>query len=58
VVIALSDHAKLDSLVTDFGLGEYLVSLRDLSPDILVSRFKKLENDLGRLIPHRIIIDA
>lgn len=51
-VIALSDHAKLDSVVTDFGLAQYLLPLRNLSPDILIGRFKQLENDVKRLRPH------
>ena len=50
-VIALSDHAKLDSVVTDFGLGEYLLPLRDLNADILIDRFERLENDLEQLRP-------
>ena len=51
-VIALSDHAKLNSVVTDFGLAQYLLPLRNLSPDVLIGRFKQLENDLERLKPH------
>lgn len=51
-VLALSDHAKLDSLATDFGLAQYLVPLRELSPDILISRFKELEADRDRLKSH------
>ena len=51
-VIALSDHAKLDSLVSDFGLAQYLVPLRSLSPDVLIGRFKQLESDVERLRPH------
>jgi polysaccharide pyruvyl transferase WcaK-like protein len=51
-VIALSDHAKLDSLVTDFGLAQYLLPLRNLSSDVLIDRFKQLENDAERLRPH------
>jgi polysaccharide pyruvyl transferase WcaK-like protein len=51
-VIALSDHAKLDSVVTDFGLAQYLLPLRDLSSDVLIDRFKHLENDAERLGPH------
>jgi polysaccharide pyruvyl transferase WcaK-like protein len=51
-VIALSDHAKLDSLVTDFGLAQYLLPLRNLSSDVLIDRFKQLENDTERLRPH------
>jgi polysaccharide pyruvyl transferase WcaK-like protein len=51
-VIALSDHAKLDSVVTDFGLAQYLLPLRNLSSDVLIDRFKQLENDVERLKPH------
>lgn len=51
-VIALSDHAKLDSLVSDFGLAQYLLPLRNLSPDALIGRFKQLENDVERLRPY------
>jgi polysaccharide pyruvyl transferase WcaK-like protein len=51
-VIALSDHAKLDSLVTDFGLAQCLVPLENLKPDILIDKFERLEKDLERLTPH------
>jgi polysaccharide pyruvyl transferase WcaK-like protein len=51
-VIALSDHAKLDSLATDFGLAQYLVPLRNLSPEGLIGRFRELENDAERLRPY------
>jgi polysaccharide pyruvyl transferase WcaK-like protein len=51
-VIALSDHAKLDSLATDFGLAEYLVPLGNVSPDLLIGRFKQLETDIERLRPY------
>jgi polysaccharide pyruvyl transferase WcaK-like protein len=51
-VIALSDHAKLDSLAIDLGLAQYLVSLRDLSPDVLIAKLKQLEDDVERLRPH------
>ena len=50
-VIALSDHAKLNSVVTDFGLAQYLLPLRNLSSDVLIDRFKQLENDVERLRP-------
>jgi polysaccharide pyruvyl transferase WcaK-like protein len=50
-VIALSDHAKLNSVVTDFGLADYLLPLRDLSADLLIDKFSQLENDLDRLRP-------
>ena len=51
-VIALSDHAKLNSVVTDFGLAQYLLPLRNLSSDILIDKFNQLENDVERLRPH------
>src|SRR5713101_7479762 len=51
-VIALSDHPKLDSLATDFGLAQYLVPLGNLNPDSLIDRFKQLENDAERLRPY------
>jgi polysaccharide pyruvyl transferase WcaK-like protein len=51
-VIALSDHAKLDSLVTDFGLSQYLVPLASLSFDGLIGIFKQLENNVERLRPY------
>jgi len=50
-VIALSDHAKLNSVVTDFGLAQYLLPLRNLSSDVLIDKFKQLENDVERLRP-------
>jgi polysaccharide pyruvyl transferase WcaK-like protein len=51
-VIALSDHAKLDSLVTDFGLAQYLLPLGNLSPDALIDRFKQLEINAEQLRPY------
>jgi polysaccharide pyruvyl transferase WcaK-like protein len=48
-VIALSDHAKLESLVTEFGLARYHLSLRNLSPNDLISKFEQLETDNERL---------
>jgi polysaccharide pyruvyl transferase WcaK-like protein len=51
-VIALSDHAKLDSLATDFGLAPYLLPLENLSLDVLIDRFKQRENDQDRLRPY------
>jgi polysaccharide pyruvyl transferase WcaK-like protein len=51
-VIALSDHAKLDSVVSDFGLAQYLLPLRNLNSDVLIDRFQQLENDMERLKPH------
>ena len=51
--IALSDHAKLNSVVTDFVLAQYLLPLRDLSSNVPM-RFKQLENDVEQLMlrPH------
>jgi polysaccharide pyruvyl transferase WcaK-like protein len=51
-VITLSDHAKLDSLATDFGLAKYLIPLANLKPEILIDKFERLERDLERLTPH------
>src|SRR5262249_50874600 len=48
-VIALSDHPKLDSLATDFGLAQYLLPLGNLSSDVLIDRFEQLEKDAERL---------
>lgn len=50
-VIALSDHAKLNSVVTDFGLGQYLLPLRNLTSNVLIDRFKQLEAEAERLRP-------
>jgi polysaccharide pyruvyl transferase WcaK-like protein len=51
-VIALSDHAKLDSLLDGLGLAQYLVPLDGLEPDALISRFRALQADTGRLRPY------
>jgi len=51
-VITLSDHAKLNSLATDFGLAQYLLPLANLSSDALISTFKQLVNDAERLRPY------
>jgi polysaccharide pyruvyl transferase WcaK-like protein len=51
-VIALSDHAKLDSLATDFGLAQYRISLAGLNLHDLTSKLKQLENDAERLRPY------
>ena len=50
-VIALSDHAKLDSVVTDFGLADYLVPLRDVSAERLFDKFRQLESNINQLRP-------
>ena len=38
--------------MTDLGLAQYLVPLENLSPDVLIGRFKQLENDMERLRPY------
>lgn len=48
-VMALSDHSKLDSLLTDLGLAQYLVPLENLRADDLVARFKQMDGDAERL---------
>jgi hypothetical protein len=48
----LSDHAKLDSLVTDFGLAQYRVSLASLGARRLIDKFKQLEDNSEQLIPY------
>ena len=50
-VIALSDHAKLNSVVTDFGLASYLLPLGSLNSRVLIDKFEQLENDAERLKP-------
>lgn len=51
-VIALSDHAKTASLVTDFGLQRYLLHLENLNLDALFELFVDLETNVERLIPY------
>lgn len=51
-IIALSDHAKLESLAVDFGLAQYHLPLRALSLDDLIGRFQLLETDAERLKPY------
>ncbi len=48
-VIALSDHTKLDSLLTGLDLTHYRVPLDELSVDALVERFVHLEHNAERL---------
>ena len=50
-VIALSDHAKLNSVVTDFGLAPYLLPLESLNSRVLIDMFEQLEDDAERLRP-------
>lgn len=51
-IIALSDHGKLDSIASDYGLAEYLLPLQKLRADVLIGRFEQLENDAERLRPY------
>ena len=44
-IIALSDHAKLDSLLTDLGMAQYLMSLDGLRAEDLKARFEQLDGD-------------
>ena len=50
-VISLSDHPKLNSVVADFGLAQYLLPLQNLTSNVLIGRFQQLENDAERLRP-------
>jgi polysaccharide pyruvyl transferase WcaK-like protein len=51
-IIALSDHGKLDSLATDYGLAQYRLPLQKLRADVLIETFEQLENDAERLRPY------
>jgi polysaccharide pyruvyl transferase WcaK-like protein len=48
-VIALSDHPKLDSLMTEIGLADYCLSLENLDIVRLIKLFQQLQNDAGRV---------
>jgi polysaccharide pyruvyl transferase WcaK-like protein len=48
-VMALSDHAKLDSLLTDVGLAQYLMPLDNLRSEDLSARFEQLNGDAERV---------
>jgi polysaccharide pyruvyl transferase WcaK-like protein len=49
--IALSDHAKLDAVLTELGLERYIVRLDGLDAATLIDRFRQLEAELGQLKP-------
>ncbi len=51
-VMALSDHSKLDALLTDIGLAQYLVPLQNLRADDLIARFERLDADAERVKSH------
>jgi len=48
-VMALSDHAKIDSLLTELGLAQYLMALDNLRGEDLKSRFEQLDGDAERV---------
>ena len=48
-VMALSDHAKLDSLLTDLGLAQYVMPLDNLRSGDLTARFEQLGGDSERV---------
>jgi polysaccharide pyruvyl transferase WcaK-like protein len=51
-VLALSSHPKLDSLMVGLSLAEYCVPLQNLSVDILIERFLRLEKNAEELEPY------
>jgi len=51
-VIALSDHAKLDSLLSGLGLPQYCVPLDQLQTDDLINRFQQMMGEANRLQPY------
>ena len=51
-VVCLSDHGKLDSLMTEIGLTEYCLPLANLDFDDLIDRLVKLEKNAEALRPY------
>jgi polysaccharide pyruvyl transferase WcaK-like protein len=51
-VVCLSDHRKLDSLMTEIGLTEYCLPLANLDFDHLIDRLVKLEKNSEALRPY------
>lgn len=51
-VLCLSDHGKLDSLMTEIGLAEYCLPLANLDFDDLIDRLVKLEKNAEALRPY------
>jgi polysaccharide pyruvyl transferase WcaK-like protein len=51
-VVCLSDHRKLDSLMTDIGLTDYCLPLANLDFDDLIDRVVKLEKNAEALRPY------
>jgi len=48
-VLALSDLAKVDALLSEFGLPQYRMGLDAAQPDALISRFTQLQGEAERL---------
>ena len=48
-VLCLSDHGKLDSLMTEIGLTEYCLSLANLNFNDVIDRVTKLEKNAKAL---------
>jgi polysaccharide pyruvyl transferase WcaK-like protein len=51
-VVCLSDHRKLDSLMTEIGLTEYCLPLASLDFDDLIDRLVRLEKNAEALRPY------
>jgi polysaccharide pyruvyl transferase WcaK-like protein len=51
-VICLSDHGKLDSLMTEIGLAEYCLPLANLDFNNLTDKLVKLEREAATLRPY------
>src|SRR5436190_642100 len=51
-VVCLSDHGKLDSLMTEIGLTDYCLPLANLGFDNLIDRLVKLEKNAEALRPY------
>jgi polysaccharide pyruvyl transferase WcaK-like protein len=51
-MVCLSDHRKLDSLMTETGLAEYCLPLANLDFDDLIDRVVKLEKNAEALRPY------
>ena len=49
-VVAISYHAKIDSLMSDFGLGAYCQNIDDFNADKLIEQFLELRDD-GNVVP-------
>jgi polysaccharide pyruvyl transferase WcaK-like protein len=50
-VMALSDHPKLDSLLTELGLRRYIMRLEKIESGALIELFQELHGEMDRLKP-------